>query len=439
MEQKRILVVDDNRFMVNVLRSCLEQAGYAVSAASTGLTALKLAAQEDFHLVLLDVVMPDMDGLEVVRQLRNNTRTSHLPVILLSSRNSVADKVKGLEVGADDYMTKPFESAELLARVMAHLRRARQARSLSPLTGLPGNVMIDEELQRRVESRQPFAVLYVDLDNFKTYNDVYGFLQGDEAIKLLAYILQQVKQRLGNEGDLVCHIGGDDFVVICTPDRTDALCREIIKRFDQDVKCLYDDRAPGMPVISLSIAVVSNEQRVISSHWEVGELAAGIKHQAKSLPGSVYVKDTRPCPDCAKSVEPERADGSQQKYILVVEDDRLLSAILQANLQHKGYRVLLAGSVVAAIQAMRLRRPDMLILDVMLPGTSGFTFCRRLKADETTSSIPVLMVSATAQAEEATEAGADAFLVKPFSATQLMQTVSRLLGNLGAAVSRISN
>jgi len=156
-ERKRILVVDDNRFMVNVLRICLEQAGYLVTSASTGLTALKLAEQEEFHLVLLDVVMPDMDGLEVVRQLRNSTRTSHLPVILLSSRNSVVDKVNGLEVGADDYMTKPFESAELLARVMAHLRRARQARSLSPLTGLPGNCMIDEELRRRVERQSPLC------------------------------------------------------------------------------------------------------------------------------------------------------------------------------------------------------------------------------------------------------------------------------------------
>lgn len=439
MEQKRILVVDDNRFMVNVLRSCLEQAGYAVSAASTGLTALKMTEQDDFHLVLLDVVMPDMNGLEVVRQLRNNTRTSHLPVILLSSRNSVADKVQGLEVGADDYMTKPFESAELLARVMAHLRRARQARSLSPLTGLPGNVMIDEELQRRVEGAKPFAVLYVDLDNFKAYNDLYGFLQGDEAIKLLAYILQQVKQRFGNEGDLVCHIGGDDFVVISTPDRIDILCQEVIKRFDQDVKCLYDDRAPDLPVITLSIAVVSNEYRHIASHWEVGELAAGIKHQAKSLPGSVYVKDEPPSVDDSRTLESDLGPDSPQKYILVVEDDRLLSAILQANLQHKGYQVLLAGSVVAALQAMRLRRPDMLILDVLLPGTSGFTLCRRLKGEDATCSIPVLMVSGTAQAEEAAQAGADAFLVKPFSATQLMQTVSRLLGAIGSQVSRISN
>lgn len=436
-EQKRILVVDDNRFMVNVLRVCLEQAGYAVTSASTGLEALKLVEKENFHLALLDVVMPDMDGFEVVRQLRNSTRTSHIPVILLSSRNSVADKVKGLELGADDYMTKPFESAELLARVMAHLRRARQARSLSPLTGLPGNLLIDEELRRRVEGQSPLAVLYIDMDNFKAYNDVYGFLQGDEAIKLLAFTLEQAKRRHGNESDLVGHIGGDDFVLISTPDRVDRLCDEIIRNFDRDVRCLYDDRAPHMPVITLSIAVVDNQHRSIATHWEIGELAAGLKHQAKSVPGSVFVKDEPAKLNAAASQRPDATCG--RKYILVVDDDRLLSAILQANLEHKGYSVVLAGSAVAAVQAMRLRQPDMLILDVMLPGTSGFTLCRKLKQDDSSKAIPILMVSSTAQVEEARAAGADAFLSKPFGAGQLMQLVHELLALRAMNQSRIGS
>jgi diguanylate cyclase (GGDEF)-like protein len=437
IDQKQILVVDDNRFIVNLLRVCLEQAGYAVVSASTGLEALKLVEKTDFHLVLLDVVMHDMDGFEVVRQLRNNTRTSHLPVILLSSRNSVTDKVKGLELGADDYMTKPFESAELLARVMAHLRRARRARLLSPLTGLPGNAAIEEELRQRVDSGLPFAVLYIDMDNFKAYNDAYGFLQGDEAIKLLAYTLQQAKFMHGNESDLVGHIGGDDFVIITTPERVDVLCQEIISHFDSDAACLYDDRAKDMPIITLSIAVVDNEHRPIATHWEIGELAAKTKHQAKSVPGSIYVKDSLQLQ--TEELQPDMVGRSQssRKYILVVDDDRLLSAILQANLEHKGYRVILAGSVVAAVQAMRLRQPDLLILDVVLPGTSGFTLCRRLKSDQGTRSIPVLMVSGTAKAAEAKEAGADAFLAKPFSAADLMRTVHELLAVKTACRSNI--
>lgn len=436
-EVKKVLVVDDNRLTLNIVRSNLQAAGYQVVTAGSGLDALKQVEKEIIHLILLDVIMPDMDGFEVIRQLRNNTRTSHIPIVLVSSRASLADKVHGFEAGADDYITKPFELPELLARVMAHLRSARRARSVSPLTGLPGNIRIEDELKARVESGDRFAVLYIDMDNFKAYNDAYGFLQGDEAIKLLARTMEDVAGALGYPEDLIGHIGGDDFVVVTRPDVVDAVCSELISRFDRAIKLMYDPadrerncviitdrdgREVSYPIISLSIGVISNEHRLISSHWEVGEIAAGVKHKAKSLPGSVYVKDERPPLGASWSDE----NGTRRR-VLVVEDDRLISALLRGNLEHCGYEVDVSGSAMAALQSIRDRLPDLLILDVVLPGTSGYTLCRKLKSDPQTSQVAILMVSSSGSPEAAAEAGADAFLTKPFDIRKLLQIVYDLL------------
>ncbi len=414
-QQKCIMVVDDNRLAAAMLSDILEQAGYLVLKAESGIEALRLVQQGPIDLVLLDIMMPDMDGYEVVRQLRNDTRTYNTPIILLSSFQGTAEKVKGFELGADDYITKPFVPAELLARVMAHLRRSRLTMASNPLTGLPGNATIEERLMERVNSSRPFAVLYIDLDNFKAYNDAYGFLQGDEMIRLLADVLQQVVEQYGNKGDLLGHIGGDDFVLITTPDKIDIVCEQVIAQFESRSKQLYEVGSEELLPATLSIAAVTNEFQQFSDHLEVAKMAATLKQQAKSVARSTYVKSSRLAP------------SKDAPSILIIDDDRLVSAVLQANFEQKGYSIMLVNSVLAATLAMRNYRPDLVILDVFLPGTSGFAFCQRLKSNRETAGIPVLMVSSTAVKEQALEAGADAFLQKPFNITVLMQTVDQLL------------
>lgn len=414
-EQKRVMVVEDNRLAAAFLGDILEQAGYLVQKADSGLEALRLVQQGQVDLVLLDIVMPDMDGYEVVRQLRNDTRTNNTPIILLSSHQGTAEKVRGFELGADDYVTKPFVPAELLARVMAHLRRSRLTLASSPLTGLPGNTSIEDELIQKAASNQPFAVLYIDLDNFKAFNDAYGFLQGDEMIRLLANVLQQIVKQYGNRGDLVGHIGGDDFVVATTPANVDIICQQTIAQFTSLSKELYEAGSEELLPVTLSIAVVTNEYHQFTDHWEIGHAAASLKQQAKSIPGNAFVKLT--------PVNEVRGE----KRVLIVDDDRLISAVLHANLEQKGYNIMMVNSVLAAVHSMRTQLPDLVILDVVLPGTSGFAFCRRLKASQTTQHIPVIMVSSTAACEQALEAGADAFLSKPFNIRLLLQTVAQFL------------
>lgn len=305
----KVMIIDDDKFMVKVISDCLEREGYEVFGANDFSSAMELIYHVTPDIILLDVILPKMNGYEICRLLRNDTRTSHLPIIMLTSRDQVQDKVAGLDAGADDYITKPFDNLELVARVRTHLRRAKQEKSFNPLTGLPGNIMIEDEIKRRVnENTRKFGVLYIDLDNFKAYNDVYGFLKGDEVIKFVAHVIEKNVIKLGNHDDFIGHIGGDDYIAITTPDKIDIICNAIINQFDSSIPLFYtsEDRRQGYiitkdrtnkdikyPFISLSIAVVSDERRNIENHWQVAEIAAEMKKFAKSRPGSVYVFDRR--------------------------------------------------------------------------------------------------------------------------------------------------
>jgi len=305
----RVLIIDDDTFIVKVITDCLQQEGFKVSSALDSNSGLEKIYQDVPDLILLDVVMPGMDGHEVCRMLRNDTRTSHIPIIMLTSRSNTDDKVAGFEAGADDYITKPFDPPELVARVKTHIRRAKQVKSFNPLTGLPGNILIEEEIKARVaRPNNLFAVMYLDLDNFKAYNDVYGFLKGDEVIKLVAHIMDQTVKELGNKDDFVGHIGGDDYIIISTPDKVDNLCQNIINKFDSTIPFFYapDDRRNGFittrdrknnlvkyPIMTISIAVVTNMKRPINSHWDVADIASELKRFAKSQEGSIFVVDRR--------------------------------------------------------------------------------------------------------------------------------------------------
>src|ERR671925_798491 len=186
-----LLVVDDDPFIARLLEIELKASGYHVRVAGDGEQALELARERCPDLVLADVMMPNMDGFELTRLLRQDPRTSSVSVIMLTARGLSADKLEGFAIGADDYIVKPFDTPELLARIRGVLNRASDTRALSPMTGLAGNVAIEDEIERRVSADDRFAILFVDLDRFKAYNDRYGFLRGDEVIKETARVIQE--------------------------------------------------------------------------------------------------------------------------------------------------------------------------------------------------------------------------------------------------------
>ena len=218
MAAETILVVDDDPDIARFVEVNLRSAGYDVAVAGDGEEALEKAGELRPDLVLLDVMMPRIDGFEVAQRLRKNPQTANTSIIMLTAKALSADKVTGLQSGADDYIIKPFDPIELLARVKGTLRRAKEMRNLSPLTGLPGNIRIQEEIERQVREARPFAVLYCDLDNFKTYNDQKGFVRGDRMIQATARIIQDAVVEFDGAEGFVGHVGGDDFVAVVSPE-----------------------------------------------------------------------------------------------------------------------------------------------------------------------------------------------------------------------------
>ncbi len=297
MSAYRALVVDDDADIRTVLQLTLSHAGFEVIEAGEGEEALRLAKAERPDVVLLDVMMPGRDGIAVLRSMRTDPRTANIPVLLLTARAQPHDAVSGLDAGADDYITKPFDGDEVVARIHAAVRRGQQQRASNPLTGLPGNERITRELTQRVERGQPTALLYVDLDDFKPYNDHYGFMRGDEVIQHLATLLTDVVKDQVEAGAFIGHVGGDDFVVIVDPSEAEPVASQICERFDALVPSLYDaddaeagsievpDRR-GVPQkygpLSLSIGIASTDRRDVEHREELVTAATEMKRFAKS-------------------------------------------------------------------------------------------------------------------------------------------------------------
>ena len=308
MSKSRILVAEDELHLREVLRYTLESAGYEVLEACDGEQALTVAMEAVPDLVLLDVMMPHLNGYEVCQRLRASFNTRHIPIILLTAKSDVSDKIHGLEGGANDYVTKPFQTRELQLRIRNVLEWSRQQRSASPLTGLPGNVSINEEIGRRLGLGQPFALLQIDIDFFKSFNDHYGYARGDQAIQQLAQIVAEASQRHGGSENFLGHIGGDDFVVLVSPEQAEDLAEEIIAEFNRAVGTLYDrtDRERGyvevrnrlhhlerFPMMSLTIALVSTDRMPVSHLAQLIDIAQELKAHGKGIPGSVLVGERR--------------------------------------------------------------------------------------------------------------------------------------------------
>jgi len=304
----RILIVDDDPDILDVLEISLSEESYEILKAMDGEEALRIIKSKPLDLVLLDYAIPKMNGRQVCMEVKKDILLRHLPIIMVTGKGEVSDKVGGIDAGADDYIVKPFEPKELLARIRMILRRTARDLEANPLSRLPGNVSILDELSSRIESNTLFAVCYIDIDKFKSYNDKYGFEHGDEVIRETARILIQSAQETGNPNDFIGHIGGDDFVVVTTPDVVDNLCRKIIADFEKTAPSFYNesDRKNGyiigfdrqgkeqrIPLLSVSIGVVTNEFRKIEHVAQIGEIGAELKSYAKSLERSNYVKDQR--------------------------------------------------------------------------------------------------------------------------------------------------
>lgn len=303
-----ILVVDDDPLMRRIVGQSLDLAQFELYEAESGEAGLELAQSKRPDLIVLDVMMPGLDGFDVLHRLRRHPRTQGIPIIMLTALGEMTEKIHGMQAGADDYLTKPFDPRELRARVQAHLTRSEQYLHSSPLTSLPGNPAIQQVIAARIASREPMAVIHLDLSNFKSFNDSYGWLAGDSLLKELGEIIVDIVLANGDKDDFVGHVGGDDFVVLTRPACAETIAKQIIREFDERAPTHYNelDRSRGyiegpdrqgvlrrVPLTTIAAAIVTNEHRELFHPLQVAQLAAEVKRYLKRQPGSQYGFDRR--------------------------------------------------------------------------------------------------------------------------------------------------
>ncbi|ABM02818.1 response regulator receiver modulated diguanylate cyclase [Psychromonas ingrahamii 37] len=315
--KQKVLIVDDIKDNIKVLIDLLKPE-YKTFFATNGEKALELAQNMSPDIILLDIVMPEMDGFEVCQKLKSNPITCDIPVIFISAMSDIGDETKGLEVGAVDYITKPISPAIVKARVKNHLKLQEAMQELkrlyntaldsNPNTGLPGNNSVAKQIKSALDTQENLCVIYSDLDNFKAFNDKYGFALGDEVIKFTCQVFQDVIGELNIKDAFIGHIGGDDFVLIVPSDLTQTVAEKIIQRFDHgvikfysskdaEIKCIQSVDRQGesqiFPIMSISLAGVDLAHGIYKEYMEVNDVCATTKKIAKSMPGSSFFLNRR--------------------------------------------------------------------------------------------------------------------------------------------------
>jgi diguanylate cyclase (GGDEF)-like protein len=282
-----ILLVDDDERLGAMLRANFEVVGYDVVGARDAEDALAALERRSPDAIVLDA-FPHDGAARAVRRIRTHPRGGNVPLIVLSGRGA-ADAVDALDAGADDVVTRPFDPEEMLARVRGKIARVRSDTALQPLTKLPGNGAIEATIRRRLAQHAPWSFLYCDLDGFKAFNDAFGFAAGDEVITLLASALRDAVHRHGDAGDFIGHVGGDDFVVVTVPARSDAIANAVIGSFDRGIRRLQRDTR--VPYCTVSIAIVAGSAGA-TSYERLAERSAAVKKVAKRRRGSVVVTES---------------------------------------------------------------------------------------------------------------------------------------------------
>jgi DNA-binding response OmpR family regulator len=293
MGNARLLVVEDDVDIANMLKIYFTSLQYDVDVANRGRDALEKTKHALPHLIVLDIMLPDIDGYEVCRNLRTSTRTSHIPVIFLTQKDERSDKLQGLELGADDYITKPFDIEELKLRVQGAIRRSERESLTDPRSGLPAGRLIEEQLRRIIREKE-WALLDVRANNFDAFKDVYGFVAGDDVVRFAAMLIGEVVDELGTTSDFIGHAGGDNFIIITTNDAAPKIRQRLKERFADEVQSHYNfiDRQQGFIQVPIaeggvekvgfmyfSAGLVSPSLQSFADIREITELAADARRQ----------------------------------------------------------------------------------------------------------------------------------------------------------------
>lgn len=310
MAQEVYLIDDDDELKKIILNLFKEEKEYKIKLKKVTTSNIDVALKNIPSLIIINEAGIEENIIEVCKKIRQNEDNNITPIIVISPHKEKEHRIEVLKECVEHYIKEPIDEEYLYYTIKNIIRLLDTNRRVSPLTGLPGNVQIQAEMKKRLLNKEEFVMLYFDLDNFKAYNDVYGFLNGDEIIKFTAKIITTNIERYSKSGNtFIGHIGGDDFVgIISIEDDYEKICQNIIAEFDRGVpkffneadvekgylevpnrKCVVEE----FPLTSLSIGVVVAHKARFHNVLEIGEVGAQVKHLAKTTIGSAYAVDRR--------------------------------------------------------------------------------------------------------------------------------------------------
>ena len=305
--QKEVYIIDDDESSLAVFKALFKNdTDYKFISVKS--EQIDVALNNIPSLIIINEDAIKRDIVELCNQIRRDEDNTITPLIIVSSNTNKQHRVEILKSSVEYYIKKPVDEEYLYYTIKNLQRLLSINRTISPLTGLPGNVQIHAELKKRLTKKEEFAVLYIDLDNFKAYNDVYGFLKGDQIIQFTSEVILNGIHTFFSEGAFVGHIGGDDFIAIVPYENIEHLCQILIASFDKGVKKFFteEDQKKGyievenrkgiiepFPLTSISIGVVVAEKDRFANILEIGEVSTQVKHLAKSIQGSSYAIDRR--------------------------------------------------------------------------------------------------------------------------------------------------
>ena len=432
----RALVVDDDPGVLAVVEAVLREEGFDVFTASDGEEGLEAAAVYKPDVILLDVMMPRFDGVEVCRMLRENPLTGHICVVMLTARTFPANKLVGLGAGADDYITKPFDPAELPKRLRAAIRRNNEASALHPVTRLPGARQFAEMQARLEEEGSPFAVMHVDLDGYDAFLERYGPLRGDMAVRQLAGCVRRTLERTAGSRGFVGHVGTAQLVVMVDAEHAESTAAGIVRSWDSERGSVYDseDAAAGnieveregethtFPLMPVSIGVGHTDPNSPSAA-EATEIAAEMQRIARTRRGSRYEikaaqagsgkeaeapssseSETQQSPllrragrrgatprlwdQIAVLADMSREQGGRKVWltphpnsVVIVDDEEDVRDVLRLHCEIQGFPVV--GEACDGAEAVRVvgeHQPTFVIMDYRMPNMDGDEAATHMRA-----------------------------------------------------------
>lgn len=305
----KVLIITDDKKLQQVSKLCFDNWGYEVFFKSALKPDIDGVVKISPDIIIVDVCSAAIEGFRICDSLKKNFATAYIPIITLITKHQLKEHILDYKQHIDDYMIKPPDPLEFRLRIDMAVKKAQHSFYANPLTGLPGSIVIEETLKERLGSRNHFVTGHVDIDHFKSFNDKYGYLKGDRVIMQTAYMLRTAVKTWGNRNDFIGHIGGDDFVLITTPNRYNDICKNLICMFDTVIPFHYcaGDRRQGyilakdrtnrlkkIPIMSVTIALVmKNSPAEVKSIIELNDRIAEVKQYLKKIPGSKYMADRR--------------------------------------------------------------------------------------------------------------------------------------------------